>query len=392
MKYKNGKYNLIKKLISLLAVLMVLQVTVFLAYNYLPSMDETLENAAMLSVVLTMPEGGTQYLNERFKGDILSIAGVEALPPGIDTDVAKNEDNDEYHFSLDTLPVQNSEEDVTMKPQLPEDIEEEYRGVLVSENLSADMSSAVFEHVGVGYLRNYTSLTGEEIKAVLKTESDIRADLSGEPQVLIFHTHATESYEPFDSEFYDTRGTWRSTNNDENMVAVGDVLAQALEDAGIAVIHDTTQHDYPSYNGGYDRSAKTVSDYLAEYPSIKVVLDIHRDAIVREDDVIVKPVVEIDGRKAAQLMIISACDNEGTLGVPGWENNLRFAAALTNAIEKDSPGLMRPIFFANRKYNMNLSPGALLLEFGGHANTLEEAKYTAELAGKSIAKFLLGEE
>lgn len=85
---------------------------------------------------------------------------------------------------------------------------------------------------------------------------------------------------------------------------IGDKITQQLENAGIGVIHDTTIHDYPSYNGSYDRSAETVKKILKEYPSIKVVLDIHRDAIGTNDS-IMQPVVEVNGKDAAPVMIIS---------------------------------------------------------------------------------------
>ena len=153
-------------------------------------------------------------------------------------------------------------------------------------------------------------------------------------------------------------------------------------------VHDTTQHDYPSYNGSYERSAETIKSYLEKYPTIKIALDVHRDAIQRESDLIVKPVVEINGRKAAQLMIITGCE-DGTMGVPEWRQNLRFAASLQDAVEQDYPQLTRPIFFCYRKYNMDLTTGSLLLEIGSNANTLDESIYSAELIGNSLAKLLL---
>ena len=153
------------------------------------------------------------------------------------------------------------------------------------------------------------------------------------------------------------------------------------------MIHDTTQHDYPSYNGSYDRSAQTIARVLEEYPSIQVILDVHRDGIQQDDGTVLKPVAEIDGKKAAQLMIISGCD-DGTVGLPNWEQNLQFAAAITDQVEQDYPGLMRPIFFAYRKYNMDVTPCSLVLEFGSNGNTLEEACTTARLVGSSIAKVI----
>ena len=139
--------------------------------------------------------------------------------------------------------------------------------------------------------------------------------------------------------------------------------------------------DYPSYNGSYERSAETVKGYLEEYPSIKIVLDVHRDAIDR-NGTLVRPITTIDGKKAAQLMIIAGSD-DGTMNMPNWRDNLRFAAAIQRQAEGAFEHLMRPIFFCYRKYNQDLTRGSLLLEFGSHGNTLEECLYTARLAGQS---------
>ena len=261
----------------------------------------------------------------------------------------------------------------------------EYRGRIVQENMAGSGDSLI--PYGEGLLRNYTEVPADDIREIMEQGLNIRLEDTPAPQVLIFHTHATESYEPYDSENYDMRNTWRSTDNTKNMVAVGNALEKALRDAGIGVVHDTTQHDYPSYNGSYERSAETIKSYLEKYPTIKIALDVHRDAIQREDDLIVKPTVEINGRKAAQLMIITGSD-DGTMNVPEWRENLRFAASLQDAIEQDTPELTRPIFFCYRKYNMDLTTGSLLLEVGSNANTLDESVYTAELVGKSLARML----
>jgi stage II sporulation protein P len=173
---------------------------------------------------------------------------------------------------------------------------------------------------------------------------ELKLSQTDAPQVLVVHTHATEAFNDWDYTYYDKRNSWRSTDNSKNMVAVGEELSRVLSENGIGVIHDKTQHDYPSYNGSYERSAETIKAYLSRYPTIKVVLDLHRDAIEREGGVIVKPTTVIDGQKAAQLMIIACCDN-GQMNMPRWDQNFRFAAALADAVEDRYPTLTRPIFF-----------------------------------------------
>ena len=240
--------------------------------------------------------------------------------------------------------------------------------------------------LAAGSIRNSTEHTDADLRAAVTTQNLPFAveKNSALPQVLIMHTHATESYEGYDSEYCDTRNTWRSTDNNENMVAVGNVIEEELRKAGIGVVHDTQQFDYPSYNGSYDRAAVAVKEYQAQYPDIQLILDVHRDGIQRDTTTIVKPATEIDGEPAAQIMILCGSDP----GVGDWGENLRPAAAVTNLLESRYPTLTRPIYFSTGRYNMNLSGGTILLEFGSQANTLEEALTSARLTGQALGEWL----
>ena len=168
---------------------------------------------------------------------------------------------------------------------------------------------------------------------------------------------------------------------------VGNEICRQLEAQGIGVIHATEIHDYPSYNGSYARSRETIQPILEQYPSIKVALDIHRDAISSNGNAY-QPFIEIDGREAAQIMIISGCD-DGTLGMPNYMKNFRFASYLDQQLESDYPGLTRPILFDYRKYNQDLTTGSLLIEVGSHGNTLEQVQYSGQLIGASLARSLI---
>ena len=119
-----------------------------------------------------------------------------------------------------------------------------------------------------------------------------------------------------------------------------------------------------------------------------ITLDVHRDAIHYSDGIKCKPTAEINGKKAAQVMIITGCEGGGVEEFPRWYENLAFSVNLQNTVEESYNGLMRPIFFCNRKYNMNVTPCSVLLEFGTDANTLEEAVYSASLIGESLGKML----
>ena len=211
---------------------------------------------------------------------------------------------------------------------------------------------------------------------------------SAEPQILILHTHATETYQTHPELYYDPDFTARTRNTALNMCAVGQVMADVLNAVGITTLHDTTLHDSPSYTESYARSRATAQSYLQKYPSIQIVLDVHRDAIEDSDGTRVKPLCQIDGQDTAQVMLIAGCDNGTTAKLPNWKLNLRFAAAWQQAMSAQYPGLARPVLCGYRFYNQDLAAGCLLLEVGGHANTLAEAKRAGELAAKALVTAL----
>ena len=238
-----------------------------------------------------------------------------------------------------------------------------------------------------GQVRNSTHVTNQVLLNQSRQLPEFTIDLNGEPQVLIMHTHTTESFEPYERDFYDNSFSYRTTDPSKNTVMIGEEIKKGLTKAGINTIHDTTIHDYPSYNGSYERSEQTVKSYLEQYPSIKIVLDIHRDALESNNNLI-QPVANINGKKAAQIMIISGCD-DGTMGMPNYLQNFRLASLFQQQLEQDWSGLTRPILFDYRKYNQHLTTGSLLIEVGSHGNTLDQVKYSGELIGKSLAKALL---
>ena len=244
-------------------------------------------------------------------------------------------------------------------------------------------SGAAYIPCAAGTIKNCTSLSAAEVAEAAAGPLPFSIEVgSSEPQVLIMHTHATESYELEDLGWFDPEYTSRRTDTSLNMVAVGAAIAEELSAAGIVTLQDATLHDYPSYNGSYERSNATVRSYLEQYPSIKVVLDVHRDAI-ETDGARVKAVAEVEGKTAAQVMIICGADKNGNL--PNFKQNLAFAAKWESAMESRYPGLTRPVLFDYRYYNQDLTTGSLLIEMGSHGNTPEEAVYSGHLVGKALA-------
>ncbi len=335
------------------------------------------EQAAVLSVAVNDPQAGLALLEDRFAGDLYDPEEEEREP---EPEEAIPFEPSEGESSSAPEADQPAPDDPANAPEIPA----EYQGPVVEEIITGG-GSTTFSY-GEALIKNATNLSNEEVLAKLNEPWELTLPDDDSPKVLIFHTHATEAFETYDQLIYDTRSNWRSQDNSLNAVAVGQVLADVLNEKGIPTIHDTTQHDYPSYNGSYQRSKETIQRYLEKYPSIQVVIDIHRDAIQR-GDTLVRPVVEIDGKKAAQLMIISGCD-DGTMNMPNWDQNLHFAGHLADQLCQDYPQLSRPVLFDYREYNFAATPSSLLIEVGSHGNTLEQVKYTAQLLGNSLAKVL----
>lgn len=283
-------------------------------------------------------------------------------------------------------PIADSNELLEALPY-PESMESR-SGTITEKTYGIYTSSQYFTLEKSGQIRNCTSLSNETLINESKLMPEFQIAKDEMPQVLIMHTHTTESYEPYDRDFYDSSFSSRTTDVTKSVVAVGNEIENELRNSGIGVIHDTTVHDYPHYDGSYQRSYETVKQILAENPTIKVVLDIHRDAISLENNTRIAPTTTIDGKKAAQVMIISGCD-DGTMNMPNYLKNFRFASLLQQQMESDYPTLTRPVLFDYRNYNQELTTGSLLLEIGSHANSIDEAVYTGELVGKSLVKALL---
>ena len=215
-------------------------------------------------------------------------------------------------------------------------------------------------------------------------------DLTGdEPTVLIYHTHAMESYTPQTGEDYTEEVPFRTADLDYNMVSIGTRLAELLENAGISVLHDTTLHDAASYNGSYASSRETVEKYLAQYPSIRLVLDIHRDAAEDGSGHQVATTAERAQGDTARLMLVLGSE-AGGLYNPNWQENYALAVKLQAVLEQESPGLCRELHLTDQRYNQDLSPGALLIEVGAAGNSHDEALRAMTPLAEAIAALAKG--
>ena len=237
----------------------------------------------------------------------------------------------------------------------------------------------------------YTSVRGVYIKnasnktldaAALASESFAAKLTDTAPQVLILHTHGSEAYTMPKGQEYVSTGTCRTSDTTCSVVRIGDEIASVLSAYGISVLHDRTLYDDPLYEGAYTRSLEGIEAYLEKYPSISFILDIHRDAVEDAQHRQYKLISQEDPN-AAQISFVMGSNHDG------WQENLKLAAAVAEAIKTDYPTVMRPITLRNSNYNQHKSLGSMLVEVGAAGNSLEEALNSARIFADGFAKVLL---
>jgi len=269
--------------------------------------------------------------------------------------------------NADDILLDNPEDSVVETKEV-DNVQTEVATSIVEEHNKKDVYNCTYSTVQI---RNQTSvnLTPEMLAP------DVEFDKSN---IVIFHTHTSESYTPTEKYQYAPSGNFRTLNTDCSVVGVGNELTSRLTNKGINVIHNTTFHDYPEYNGAYNRSLGTVKDILnSNYADL--VIDLHRDAIA---DSTYGPSVMIGDEKVAQLMFVMG-SNEGGLSHPNWNQNLKIAIKIQEKANEMYPGLFKPILLTKYRYNEHLAKGSCIIEVGATGNTMEECigsmKYLAEV-------------
>lgn len=202
------------------------------------------------------------------------------------------------------------------------------------------------------------------------------------PTVLILHTHSTESYTRSGEDYVET-SDWRTLDESYNMLSIGRRVGEILAENGITAIQDRELHDYPSYNGSYTDARKSIKSYLEEYPTIQMVLDLHRDASGGESGQL-RTKATVNGETSAQLMVVLGTNHED------YEKNLSLGLKLHAQLESQAGGIMRPLQLRAQRFNQDLCSGALLVEVGAAGNTHAEAMLAAEELGKAIVALAKG--
>ncbi len=239
-------------------------------------------------------------------------------------------------------------------------------------------------------LVHISNRAGADIDPAALMAQPINFDLTVDgPLILVTHTHATEAYTMTADTQYNETSAYRTDDTDYNVVRVGQALTDRLNELGIETIHDTVLHDLNGYNDAYERTEEAISAYLAQYPSIQMVIDVHRDAVEDNAGKQLALTATLEGEEAARLLLVMGTDLGG-LEHPNWRGNLAFALKLQTHCEKAAPGLFRDLSLRGSRFNEHLTPNSVLLEVGTAGNTLPQAICSAEFFAGELAELLQG--
>ncbi len=226
-----------------------------------------------------------------------------------------------------------------------------------------------------------------DLNSFLQKPFPISTEIDDSPLVLIVHTHGSESYLESGYEFYSPDETFRSHDAEKTVVHIGEVLCEKLNALGIGTVHDKTMYDLTDFNKSYNYSREGIKTALARYPTVKFVIDLHRDSVFDSNGNNIKPLTVLNGKKCAQLMLVIGTD-EGGSAHPDWRDNLTFATHLQQKMNDYYPTLARPINLRSAAFNQALTKGSILLEVGSCGNTVEEAENAILLFAQAYASML----
>lgn len=265
-----------------------------------------------------------------------------------------------------------------------EDLEEQDRA---KEEVQTDVKTEVLpSNVPAKYTNTHNSVQIKNESKYTLTEDMLSTDgvTVNNKNILIFHTHTCESYTQAETSKYNQTGNFRTTDLNFSVARVGTELQNQLKSYGYNVIHDTTYHDYPSYNGSYGNSLTTVQNLLKTNKDFDVVIDVHRDAIA---DSTYAPTVKIGDEYAAQLMFVIGTNGSG-LEHDNWVQNLKFAIKVQEKANEMYPGLFKPMIVRNSRYNQNVSKAASIIEVGATGNTLEQSNTSMKYLAKVLSEVM----
>lgn len=327
----------------------------------------------------------TALTNMAARGDIVNVllalecSRVPRLWDSISIPAETPEPSNEPSQEPETTPEPSPEPEPEAELE-PEPTSEPEEAPLEPVYTQADADSIV-----------YTNATAYVPDTLALLQEPLELDLTAEgPLVLIVHTHGSEAYTQTEGNEYQESGSYRTTDTAHSVVSLGDALAAQLQEAGIETIHDSTLHDSPAYTGSYTRALSAIESWLEKYPSIQMVIDLHRDAGLDSSGNAVATYYQSPEGQTSQVMLVLGTD-EGGLDHPNWRENLKLGLRIQAAAQKLYPGLMRPLNLRQERFNQHATYGSMIVEVGFAGNTLEEAQGAVRLFGQSLISVLSSE-
>ncbi len=328
-----------------------------------------------------------ESLIELMLGQVLYTRGGRSVDAAVSPNPSDTLPPPETETPVESIPPETAPEPIDVYAYDPAAVPEGELPILPLD-LSLDEYGPLYISNETAYTPDIAALlTKENILPPYDPESALLFPVP-EPIVLILHTHGTESYSPQGAISYsETDDYARSSDPRENVVAVGERMAEVLRDNGVPTLHCVILHDKDAYRDSYIRAAETVRAYLAQYPSIQYVFDVHRDALIRGEGELVRPVTAVNNVATAQVMVVAGSDYKGAV-FPDWQENLAFALQLREQLNQRYPALARPVYLRGAAFNEHLGPFSLLLEIGASGNSLEEALRAGELVALTLADMI----
>ena len=317
-------------------------------------------------------------VSNTFKSDFLRVVLKSQLPI-LSNEIPNAKISFDKFFHLqnvlaDVLPIIEKEPDLqTENTQIKEEIEPTPKNSFPIKN-----SPIISKNLGVKNETTYEPDFNSLLYAPLKFKS---------PEILIVHTHASESYKKDNTSYYFENESDRTTDINFNVVRVGNELEKELTRYGFKVTHAEDINDYPSYNKSYTKTLDVINYYLKQNKNIQIVIDIHRDSVIKTDGTKLKFLSEINGVKAAQVMIVCGTNQAG-LENDIWQENLKFALKIQNFLENNYPGFARPLNLRQERFNTHATQGSMIIEVGSGGNTLDEALNSVKFLSNAINEVL----
>lgn len=296
----------------------------------------------MILTLLPAESSAAKKLSELTSENSVLAAAVGRLSDFGDTEEDKTADSEsEEEQTLDEETENGTNSDGEIRKSKPD--------IVLTDYKESDQNS------DGGALKRQSE--AQSTKLASETESTNASDKKGSGNVIIYHTHATESYLPA------AASNAHTTELKSTVREAAETLSAQLKYHGYSVVHDMTLHDYPSYNKSYNRSLETVKKLCSSYSNKKIVIDFHRDAATSNGKA---KTATINGEKVAAFCLVVGTQNDNYAKIRA------FADKITAKANEMYPGFAKAVVEKPYKFNEYVSDSYILLEVGNNANTIDE--------------------